>query len=184
MSVFKHAQSYSNLRPLFLSSRYVDFHLQDQPIFCTFHGRVLCKKKLQRFLKIFFNMLFCICTNQIGRFFSLKNVNEKKKPFLSRATWQAWTADRILKEKNSRKNVITIFGPQYLSPKWLSLHHKGPSKVSPPVISTPGAFSKDDFLQLEDLNMRSGKRCNPSPAVSCRWNWSPRQQNHAKHTGG
>lgn len=133
MSVFKHAQSYSNLCPLFLSSRYVDFHLQDQPIFCTFfNGRVLCKKELQRFLNIFFNMLSCICTNQIGRFFSFKNVNEKTKRFLSRATWQAWTADRILKEKDSRKNVITIFGPQYLSPKWLS-HHKGPSKVSPPV---------------------------------------------------
>ena len=76
---------------------------------------------------------FVFVRTKLVGFFSLKHVNEKKKRFLSRATWQAWTADRILKEKNSRKNVITIFGAQYLSPKCLSLHHKGPSKVSPPV---------------------------------------------------
>ena len=89
MSVFKHAQSYSNLCPLFLSSRYVDFHLQDQPIFCTFfNGRVLCKKELQRFLNIFFNMLFCICTNQIGRFFFLETCQWKEKavPFTCNMT--------------------------------------------------------------------------------------------------
>lgn len=47
------------------------------------------------------------------------------------------------------KNVITIFGPQYLSPKWLSLHHKGPSKVSFKSLfhASPGDFNAWSFLQ-------------------------------------
>lgn len=122
----------SNMRPLFFSSRYVDFHLQDQPIFCTFNGRVLCKKELQRFLKIFFNMLFCICTNQIGRFFFPWNMSMKRQSGSFHGQHDKHGQLIEFWKKKSRKNVITIFGPQYLSPKWLS-HHKGPSKVSPPV---------------------------------------------------